>query len=51
MEQVESQFRDDAYGNLKQREARLKQRHDEFMKRKEEDEILRIAQAKISVQV
>ena len=51
MEDVESQFREEAYGGLTQREARLKQHHDDFMRKKEDDEILRLAKDKISAQV
>eukprot|EP00892_Ulva_mutabilis_P012857 jgi/Ulvmu1/9944/UM058_0027.1 len=47
MQEIEKSFHDDAYGGLKAREARLKERHDVYVQNREAEEIRRIAQLKL----
>lgn len=51
MEVVEQQLRESAYGGLKARDARLKERHDAHVQGKEADELLRLAQIKLAEKV
>jgi hypothetical protein len=51
MEEVERQIREDTYGALKPREARLKERHDLHVQRREQDEARRLAQLRLLEQV
>lgn len=51
MQEVEKQFHEDAYGGLKAREARLKERHDQYVQNREAEDIRRIAQLKVAEKV
>ena len=47
MQEVEKHFHEDTYGDLKAREARLRERHDRYIQNREAEEIRRIAQQKL----